>query len=646
MKIAILHPCVEGSSAPYSELEPTCDFSLLLPDEICAHFNIHKATATRQVIQIARQGFDVAVNLCDGAWDEDTAGIEVVQALERVNMAFTGAGSSFYDPSREAMKMACHSAGVKFPAYVVARHPRDVERAARELRFPLLVKHPQGYASVGLFRDSRVTDAEALGQKAERTMAEYGAALIEEFIEGREFTVLVAEPRHAGEEAWVLEPLEFLFPPGESFKHFDLKWKDYELMSTRPVSDPALAASLRAASALTFTALGGSGYGRCDFRMDEAGTIYLIEINPNCAVFYPEGQYGSADFILASNPAGHRGFLQHLLARAIRRRDRASRVGELHFSFARGFGLYARRAIRAGEIVERYEERPHTLVSRQHVERHWRGLRRQWFERYAWPVTTDLHVLWSENPDDWRPLNHACDPNTWLKGLDLVARRDIAEGEELTADYATFCGPAMAGFECQCGAPDCRGVILGTDYLLPEIRRRYSGHVSDFVRSAWLDTSPDGRRPLGIVRHTSGFGVAAGRAWRAGDAVADLAWENRGSRPSRWTLQIGPEEHAEPLPFELRYVNHACSPNVLFDIDAGIVRALRDIAPGDELHCFYPATEWEMAEPFDCHCGSSECVGFITGAAQLPRAVLVRHALSGSIRAKLRGWLPTDEACA
>ncbi|MGD1102960.1 MAG: SET domain-containing protein-lysine N-methyltransferase [Terriglobia bacterium] len=650
MKIAILHPLDDGSSAPFSKLEPPCDPSVYLPDRNCAHFHICKATAVRQVIQIAREGFDVAINLCDGAWDEGTTGIEVVQALEQMNIAFTGAGSSFYDPSREAMKMACHSAGVKFPAYVMARHLRDANRAVRELRFPMLVKHPRGYASVGIFRSCRVTDAEALLREAERTIAAYGAALIEEFVEGREFTVLVAEPRHADEEAWVLEPVEFLFPPGESFKHFDLKWKDYELMEVHRVSDPALAARLREASALTFVALGGSGYGRCDIRMDGAGTIYMLEINPNCAVFYPQGQYGSADFVLANDPAGHRGFLQHVLACAIRRRDRACRVWELQFTPARGFGMFARRAIREGEIVERYEERPQTLVSRQQVERHWRGWRRQWFDQYAWPVTADLHVLWSENPDDWRPINHACDPNTWLEGLNLVARRNIAEGEELTAEYATFCGPSMAGFECQCGATDCRRIILGTDYLLPEIRRRYSGHVSDFVRSAWLNTaslstSPDGRRPFVIVRNGSGLGLAARGAWRAGDTVADLAWGNRRSRPTRWTVRIGPDQHAEPLPFELRYVNHSCSPNVLFDIDAGRLRALRDIAPGDELHCFYPATEWEMAEPFECQCGSSECVGFITGAAQMPRASLERHALSAPIRGKLLDRLPADQAC-
>src|SRR5262245_17355356 len=37
--------------------------------------------------------------------------------------------------------------------------------------------------------------------------------------------------------------------------------------------------------------------------------------------------------------------------------------------------------------------------------------------------------------------NHSCDPNLWWEGpYDLVARRDIAAGEELTNDYATSAG--------------------------------------------------------------------------------------------------------------------------------------------------------------------------------------------------------------
>ena len=357
----------------------------------------------------------------------------------------------------------------------------DLDRALTNLRFPLLVKHPQGYASEGLHRSSRVTTAEELRRETARNIEAYGAALVEEFIEGREFTVLVAEARddavHPREEAWALEPVEFLFPEGETFKHFDLKWKHYEAMETRAVSDSALAARLREMSALTFAALGGSGYGRCDIRMDARGDLYLLEINPNCGVFYPEGQFGSADFILAQDDAGHRGFLEHLIACAQRRRDRTRKPWEIRYQTGKGFGLFARAAIRAGEIVERHEESPYVLVSRQHVERHWTGLKRDWFDRHAWPVSGSVCATWSADPAGWRPINHACDPNTWLEGLDVVARRDIRAGEELTIDYATFCGPGMASFECECGSPDCRAIARGADCHSPELRERYRGAI-------------------------------------------------------------------------------------------------------------------------------------------------------------------------
>jgi D-alanine-D-alanine ligase len=117
MKIAILHSSYQGSASPLKDLEPECDAARYLPEHAYTNFRLTKAAAVRQVGEIARMGFDVAINLCDGAWEEDRARIEVVQALERLGMAFTGAGSAFYDPPREAMKMACHSAGVDFPAY-------------------------------------------------------------------------------------------------------------------------------------------------------------------------------------------------------------------------------------------------------------------------------------------------------------------------------------------------------------------------------------------------------------------------------------------------------------------------------------------------------------------------------------------------
>jgi hypothetical protein len=370
--------------------------------------------------------------------------------------------------------------------------------------------------------------------------------------------------------------------------------------------------------------------------MDAAGDIYLLEINPNCAVFYPEGQHGSADLILANDPTGHRDFLDHLLRCAIRRRERTKRSWELCFDRDRGFGMFAMREIDAGSIIERYEARAHCLVSRRQVEWHWKGLRQQWFQQYAWPLSSEVYVIWSDNPDEWRPINHACDPNTWLDGLDLVARRHVAAGDELTVDYATFSGPLMSPFECHCDSSQCRKVILGSDHLLLEIRERYGNHVSDFVRTAWRTSSPDWRPPYEIVHTSLGLGLVARRAWCAGETISELRLGPRQPRANRWTLECGEQEHAEPLPFELRYVNHSCAPNTQFDMEGALLRALRDIEPGDELRVFYPATEWALAETFECQCEAADCIGLITGAALLPVQALERHVLSRSVQAQVR----------
>lgn len=56
---------------------------------------------------------------------------------------------------------------------------------------------------------------------------DYSGALIEEFIEGKEFSALVIENWQDKNNPFVL-PVECKFQNNESFKHFDLKWKEYD----------------------------------------------------------------------------------------------------------------------------------------------------------------------------------------------------------------------------------------------------------------------------------------------------------------------------------------------------------------------------------------------------------------------------------
>jgi D-alanine-D-alanine ligase len=309
----------------FSDDDWPCDPRPFLPEATWHLAVLERRTSVEQVTTLIRRGFDLFFNLCDGAADENRPGIEVVQTLEAANVPFTGATSEFYEPSREAMKEACLAEGIATPAWVLARDETDVERAAETLSFPLFVKHYSSYASVGLSRNSRVKTPAGLRRQARKIMSRYGAALIEEFVEGIECTVLVAENPEDPLRPKTYTPMQYRFPEGESFKHTAMKWVDYDRLSSFPVEDPELEARLRDVSARFFVALHGASFGRCDLRVDAAGTPFMLEINPNCGVYYPPTDPGSADLCLARDPAGHEGFTRRIVGAALRRHERKIR---------------------------------------------------------------------------------------------------------------------------------------------------------------------------------------------------------------------------------------------------------------------------------------------------------------------------------
>ena len=282
--------------------------------------SVSKANAVQAVLGLAERGFGVILNLCDGSRVEpDRTGVEVIEALERLNLPFTGCDSSFYEPTRESMKRVCLQHGLGTPAGVFFWDHADLATAVDGLRYPLLVKHPNSFSSIGLLPESRVTEFAGLQSQVRRMMDHFGGALVEEFIEGRELSAMVAENPDDPSAPVVYPPVEFLFPEGESFKHEQLKWVTFDRMECVPVSDPDLAARLQEMTRRMFLGMNGSGFGRCDFRMDARGDLYLLEINPNCGVFYPPDAPGTADTILRLDPGGHTAFVDLLLRGALKR---------------------------------------------------------------------------------------------------------------------------------------------------------------------------------------------------------------------------------------------------------------------------------------------------------------------------------------
>lgn len=63
------------------------------------------------------------------------------------------------------------------------------------------------------------------------------------------------------------------------------------------------------------------------------------------------------------------------------------------------------------------------------------------------------------------------------------------------------------------------------------------------------------------------------------------------------------------------------------------VRVVDDkpLKKGDDVTFFYPSSEWNMQQPFECNCGSDACLGLVQGAKYLDEALLKKHWLNSHI---------------
>ncbi len=136
------------------------------------------------------------------------------------------------------------------------------------------------------------------------------------------------------------------------------------------------------------------------------------------------------------------------------------------------YGLFAREPISKGEFVWRENEGADCVCMDLSVKE---ALalpedRKKIFLHFCYQVDDDIlsgHLTMEDiMKDEAFFMNHSCDPTVWYEGEDLVARRDIAPGDEITYDYGTDFSAFDRGFRCRCGSPLCRGVLRKDDWKL------------------------------------------------------------------------------------------------------------------------------------------------------------------------------------
>lgn len=460
MKICILQPDYSTTSVDYKNYDPPRDLSPLLPGDEVHNIFLNKLTTYKQLKELSKQSFDIFVNLCEGYLEWEVPSIDVIYTLELLSLPFTGPVTKLYDPPKELMKYLAFCEGVKTPGYTIIHELADVDEAVKYLSFPLFVKPAKAGDSLGIDELSLVHNKIELQQKCISILDEFGPLLAEEYIAGREFTVLVAANADA-QSCTVFRPVEYLFPEGLEYKTYALKTSELHPDCNVPCTDVVLDKQLRNATEKIFKGFNGVGYARLDFRVNDRNEIYFLEINFTCSIFYTDGYEGSADYVLKHDGIGKADFLKHIISEGIARHQRKRKPFTMKGNSIAGYGIYANRDIKQGEIIFKGEGRAQRIITKRFVEKNWNEEEKMHFRRYAYPVSDELFILWDDDPSEWAPQNHSCEPNTFFDGLNVISLHTIKQNEELTLDYAQFLDENMEPFQCCCGSKNCRGLITG-----------------------------------------------------------------------------------------------------------------------------------------------------------------------------------------
>jgi len=229
---------------------------------------------------------DLVFNLFEGFGGYPETEAEMADILSALGIPYTGcpAGALKLALDKAKAKAILRTAGIKTPDFQLLK-PETL--SSFRLSYPCIVKPCREDASHGLSPESVVYDFASLGKQVANVSNFYGGqALVEHFINGREFNVTVL-----GNNSYTALPIseiDYSLPQGvPPILTFDAKWQPNSLcfQGTKVVCPAEIGTRERERIARTalnaFRLLGCRGYARVDMRQDEAGRLNVIEVNPN-----------------------------------------------------------------------------------------------------------------------------------------------------------------------------------------------------------------------------------------------------------------------------------------------------------------------------------------------------------------------------
>jgi D-alanine-D-alanine ligase len=243
----------------------------------------------RLVSGLRRRKPELVYNLMETFGDHQLGAVGAAGLLDLLGVPYTGGGPGecYIQEDKALTKKLLAFDHIRYPEFAVFSPDAHLETGG-SLRLPLFVKPLRMDASIGIDAGSLVrTTPELMERVALIHEKVHDAALVEEYIEGREFYVGVLGNR----EPQAFPPVEMDFsglPNGAPHVlGARAKWAEDspEYRGTRAVLaelPDEVRARLQKVALEAYRALRVRDYGRIDLRLTEAGDVYVIEVNASC----------------------------------------------------------------------------------------------------------------------------------------------------------------------------------------------------------------------------------------------------------------------------------------------------------------------------------------------------------------------------
>ena len=219
----------------------------------------------------ALKGYDRAFIVLHGRHGEDGT---IQGALELMHIPYTGSGvmASALGMDKFRTKLLWQAAGLPVPEYALLTADSDFADVEEELGLPIFVKPAREGSSIGI---SKVKERNKLHLAYAEAAIHDPLVIAEKGVMGGEYTVGIVG---CGDDMIALPTIKI--EPATEFYDYQAKYSRDDTRYLCPCGLPeAMDAEIRRGALEAFRVIGGRGWGRVDFLLDEDGNHYFLEVN-------------------------------------------------------------------------------------------------------------------------------------------------------------------------------------------------------------------------------------------------------------------------------------------------------------------------------------------------------------------------------